>query len=329
MKRIAVLGSGSWGTAIVKILSNNCPKINWWVREPEIIESLREFGHNAAYLSSVEFNKEKLNVSDNIEEVINNSDVLVFVIPSAFLHRALENLSPDIFDGKQIVSAIKGIVPEHNDIVAEYFETFFNMSYNDFVVVSGPSHAEEIALEKLTYLTVASQNPELAKEVSGLFSCRYVHTSLSDDIFGTEYSAVMKNVIAIANGMCISLGYGDNFQAALIANGLQEIKRFVDAVHPIQRDVSASVYLGDLMVTCYSQFSRNRTFGAMIGKGYSVKFAQFEMKMVAEGYYAVKCLWELNKRYKVDMPITTAVYNVLYEGHSVAEEIQLLSQRIS
>jgi glycerol-3-phosphate dehydrogenase (NAD(P)+) len=329
MKRIAVIGSGSWATAIVKILGNNCPEISWWIREPEIIENIREFGHNPVYLSSVDFDTEKLNLSDNITEVIQNSDVLIFVIPSAFLHDAIKDLPPDIFKDKQIVSAIKGIVPEHNDIVADYFKTFFNISYNDFVVVSGPSHAEEIALEKLTYLTVASQNTELAKEIAGLFSCRYVRTSISDDIFGTEYSAVLKNIIAIANGICISLGYGDNFQAALIANALQEIKRFVDAVHPIQRDISDSVYLGDLMVTAYSQFSRNRTFGAMIGKGYSVKFAQFEMKMVAEGYYAVKCVWEINKKYNVDMPITNAVYNILYEGHSAAKEIQTLSQRIS
>lgn len=329
MKRIAVIGSGSWGTAIVKILSNNCPGINWWIREPEIIENIKNYGNNPVYLSSVNFEVGQLFLSGNISEVIEKSNLLIFVIPSAFLHGVIGHIDPDVFKGKKIISAIKGIVPEHNDIVADYFGSTFEISYNDFVVVSGPSHAEEIALEKLTYLTVASQNNDLAKEVAALFSCRYVRTSVSDDIFGTEYSAVLKNVIAIANGICISLGYGDNFQAALIANALQEIKRFVDAVHPIQRDISDSVYLGDLMVTAYSQFSRNRTFGAMIGKGYSVKFAQLEMKMVAEGYYAVKCVYEINKKYNVDMPITNAVYHILYEGKQAAPEIKALSERLS
>lgn len=325
----AVIGSGSWGTAIVKILSNNLKNINWWIREEEIIENIKEFGHNPTFLSSVQFEKERLFLSSNIREIISSSDYLVFAIPSAFLKSALEGISSADLKGKIIISAIKGIVSGHNVIVGDYFNREFEIPYHNFVVVSGPSHAEEIALEKLTYLTVASQNESLAANLAKLFNCRYIRTSVSDDIFGTEYSSVIKNIIAIANGICIGLGYGDNFQAVLISNAIQEIKSFVDAVHPINRDIKSSVYLGDLMVTAYSQFSRNRTFGNMIGKGYSVKFAQLEMKMIAEGYYASRCIWDINKKYNVYMPITEAVYKILYEGKSPAKEISLLAEKLS
>lgn len=327
--RVAVFGSGSWGTAIVKILSNNTKRINWWIREDEIIENIRNYHHNHLYLSSVELTPENLELSNDIREVVAASDILIFAIPAAFLNESLNGLAPDDFKNKLIVSAIKGIVPEYNVIIADYFMNRFNVSYNNFAVVSGPSHAEEIALEKLTYLTAASQNNELGEKLAQLFRCRYVMTSVSDDIFGTEYSSVLKNIIAIANGICIGLGYGDNFQAVLISNAIQEIKRFVDVVHPIDRDIKSSVYLGDLMVTAYSQFSRNRNFGNMIGKGYSVKFAMLEMKMIAEGYYAVKCIWEINKKYNVHMPITEAVYNILYKGNSPAGEIHVLTQKLS
>ena len=327
--RVAVIGSGSWGTAIVKILSSNVSQINWWIREDEIIENLKNYKRNPIYLSSVEFNPEKLFLSNDIKEIISNSDYLVFAIPSAFLSDSLKDITIDDMKGKTIISAIKGIVPAHNKIIAEFFNQDFKIPFSNIVVASGPSHAEEIALEKLTYLTVASQNQALAEDVSTLFKNRYLRTSVSDDIFGTEYSSVIKNIIAIANGICIGLGYGDNFQAVLISNAIQEIKRFVDAVHPIDRDIKSSVYLGDLMVTAYSQFSRNRTFGNMIGKGYSVKFAQLEMKMIAEGYYATKCVWEINKNYNVYMPITEAVYNNLYEGKSPTREIYLLTEKLS
>jgi glycerol-3-phosphate dehydrogenase (NAD(P)+) len=327
--KVGVIGSGSWGTAIIKILFNNLDHINWWIREDEIIDNIKNYHHNPVYLSSVEFAPEKLFLSSDINEIIKRSDYLIFAVPAAFLFNALNGITPEDLIGKTIISAIKGIVPEHNNIIADFFNSEYKISYQDFVVVSGPSHAEEIALEKLTYLTVASQNPIKAEEVANLFKCRYIRTSVSDDIFGTEYSSVLKNIIAIANGICIGLGYGDNFQAVLISNAIQEIKRFVDTVHPIDRDIKSSVYLGDLMVTAYSQFSRNRTFGNMIGKGYSVKFAQLEMKMIAEGYFAAKCIWEINKKYNVYMPITEAVYNILYEKKSPSNEIYLLTEKLS
>lgn len=329
MGKTAIIGSGSWGTALVKILSENNGPVIWWIREPEIIENIREFGHNLLYLSSVALNNDKLILYDNLAETVRSADTFIFAVPSAFLHASMSDISPEQLSGKTVVSAIKGIIPEYNMIIGDYFNSQFNVPYSKFVVISGPSHAEEIALEKLTYLTVAGQDTQLAGTIASALNCRYLRTSVSDDIFGTEYSAVLKNVVAIANGICIALGYGDNFQATLISNAIQEIKRFVDAVHPIERDIKDSVYLGDLLVTAYSQFSRNRTFGTMIGKGYSVKFAQLEMKMIAEGYYAAKCIWEINKKHNVYMPITNAVYNILYKNHSPALEIHLLTEKIS
>ncbi|MDD5569616.1 MAG: NAD(P)H-dependent glycerol-3-phosphate dehydrogenase [Bacteroidales bacterium] len=327
--KIAVIGSGSWATAIVKILLENNDSINWWVREPEIVDNIKKFHHNPLFLSSVEINSEKVNISTDLKKIITGSTHLIFVVPAAFLAVSLKDLPEEIFKNKKIISAIKGIVPEHNLIIGDFFNKIYGVSFQDFAVISGPSHAEEIALEKLTYLTASSQNTGLAGEISEFFNCRYLKTTLSDDIYGTEYSAVLKNIISVAVGVCKGLGYGDNFQAVLISNGLQEIKRFIDEVHPIDRDLSSSVYLGDLIVTTYSQFSRNRTFGTMLGSGYSVKSAQLEMKMIAEGYYATKSIKEINKTYKVEMPITEAVYNILYENIAPAVEMKLLADRLS
>ena len=326
--RVAVIGSGSWGTAIVKILSSNVSQINWWIREDEIIENLKNYKRNPIYLSSVEFNPEKLFLSNDIKEIISNSDYLVFAIPSAFLSDSLKDITIDDMKGKTIISAIKGIVPAHNKIIAEFFNQDFKIPFSNIVVASGPSHAEEIALEKLTYLTFASQNPKMAAYMASIFSCRYVKTSTSDDIYGTEYAAVLKNIYAIAVGISKGLGYGDNFVAVLISNAIQEMEKFIEKVHPINRNLYNSVYLGDLMVTAYSQFSRNRTFGNMIGTGYSVKSAQLEMKMIAEGYYATKGIKEINKQHGVDLPIFDAVYNILYENISPYMEIKLLSDKL-
>lgn len=250
-------------------------------------------------------------------------------MPAAFLKQALEGITPEDFAGKKIISAIKGIVPDENQIIGEFLNQHYNISFDNFLVISGPCHAEEVALEKLSYLTIASSDIELATEFAGMINTRYIKTNVSDDIYGTEYGAVLKNVYAIAGGICHGVGYGDNFQAVLISNAIRELERFVDTVHPIDRDIKESAYLGDLMVTAYSQFSRNRTFGNMIGKGYTVKSAQLEMNMVAEGYYAVNCLHEVNKNYHVHMPICDAVYNILYQKHSPAIEMKHLAEHLS
>jgi len=327
--KIAVIGGGSWATAIVKMLCNNVNTLHWWIRHAETVEHIKNFKHNPNYLTSVEFDTQKLILSSSIKEIVSQVDILIMAVPSAFLKDALKEITPDDLKNKIIFSAIKGIVPEHNLIVGEFFTNEYNVPVNNIGVITGPCHAEEVAMEKLSYLTIASQNNETAAFVASQLSCRYIKTTVSDDIYGTEYSAVLKNVFAIANGICHGLGYGDNFQAVLISNAIQEIKRFVDAVHPIDRDIKSSAYLGDLMVTAYSQFSRNRTFGNMIGKGCSVKSAQMEMNMIAEGYYGVKCIYEINKLHNVDMPITTAVYHILYEKIAPIIEMKLLTDKLS
>ncbi len=328
-KQIAVIGGGSWATAITKMLCNNSPKTHWWLRNPATIEYIKKHKHNPNYLTSVEFDTKKLELNENLKEIISETNIIIMAVPSAFLKTALSEITSEDLKNKQIISAIKGIVPEHNLIVGEFFNKEYKIPINNIGVITGPCHAEEVAMEKLSYLTVASQNTSLAEFVASQLNCRYIKTTVSDDIYGTEYSAVLKNVFAIASGICHSLGYGDNFQAVLIANAIQEIKRFVDSVHPIDRDIKSSAYLGDLLVTAYSQFSRNRTFGGMIGKGYSVKSAQLEMNMVAEGYYGAKCIYEINKSYGVNMPITNAVYNILYEKAIPAIEITILCDRLS
>ncbi len=327
--KIGIIGGGSWATAIVKMLCNNVSSISWWVRNKETADFMNKFHHNPNYLSSVNIEADKVIITNDLKKVVNDSDLIIMAVPAAFLKQSLAGIEKNALAGKIIFSAIKGIVPEHNLIVGEFFNTEYGVDFNSIGVISGPCHAEEVALEKLSYLTIASQNTAIAETLASLLACRYIKTSVSDDIYGTEYAAVLKNVIAIASGVFHGLGYGDNFQAVLISNAIQEIEKFVAAVHPINRDIKSSAYLGDLLVTAYSQFSRNRTFGNMIGKGYSVKSAQMEMNMVAEGYYAVKCIKDINKTYKVDMPIIDAIYNVLYEKISPVVEMKLLSDMLS
>lgn len=328
-KSVTVIGSGSWATALVKLLSNKCDKIYWHWRKEEDIDFVKKFGHNPKYLSSVELDLDKIQLSTNLEEVLSQSSTVILSVPSAFCHATIGDLAPSHFKNKIVFSAIKGIIPEHNLIVGEYLNRHFEIPFDNIGVITGPCHAEEVAMEKLSYLTLACNNTDNAESLAELLRCRYMKVSCSDDIYGTEYSAVLKNVIAVAGGICHGLGYGDNFLAVLVSNAIQEIERFVQAVHPINRDINSSAYLGDLLVTAYSQFSRNRMFGTMLGKGYSVKMAQLEMNMIAEGYYAVKCIHEINKTYQVHMPIVNAVYNVVYEKIAPAVEMKLLSDQLS
>jgi glycerol-3-phosphate dehydrogenase (NAD(P)+) len=324
---IAVLGGGSWATAIVKMLSNNTAQLGWWLRNEETVAYVKKHKHNPKYLSSVEFDTNRINVSSDIKGLISWADYVVLAIPSAFLKEALSDCH-DLFKDKVVFSAIKGIVPEDNAIVGDFMHNSFNVPYESIGVITGPCHAE-VALERLSYLTIASQDLEKAQVIADHLSCRYIKTTVSEDIYGTEYSAVLKNVVALAAGICHGVGYGDNFQAVLISNAIREMKAFVDAVHPIDRDIKESAYLGDLLVTAYSQFSRNRTFGNMIGKGYSVKSAQLEMNMIAEGYYATQCVKEINKKYGVEMPIMEAVYNILYEKISPRVEMTILADKLN
>lgn len=325
--RIGIVGGGSWATAIAKMLIQNNGRVNWFMRNIESIKAFKALGHNPRYLCGVEFDMEAISFSDSLDKVVRDSDVVVFAVPSAFLKSVVGRLNVPL-KNKIVVSAIKGLIPDDNLIIGEFFHKEYEVPFEQIVIISGPCHAEEIAMERLSYLTFSSRDLKVARLASQLFECFYVKTCISDDIYGTEYGAVLKNVFAIAAGICHGLRYGDNFQAVLVANAIQEMERFVDAVHPIQRDIKNSAYLGDLLVTAYSQFSRNRTFGTMIGKGYSVKSAQLEMLMVAEGYYGVKGIHEINEKYHVHMPITNAVYNILYEHISPMVEIRLLTEEL-
>ncbi|MBE9599251.1 NAD(P)H-dependent glycerol-3-phosphate dehydrogenase [Pedobacter sp. MC2016-24] len=329
--KVAMIGGGSWATAIIKMLSDNIAEkeIYWWMRNADAITHLQKYKHNPNYLSSVEIRMPEKNISDDLSEIIRQADYIILNVPAAFLKATLNGLTPEQLKGKKIISAIKGIVPDENQIIGEFLHEKYGVLLSDILVIGGPCHAEEVALEKLSYLTIASVDLEAAKRFSGLLQTRYIKTNVSDDIFGTEYAAVLKNIYAVASGICHGLGYGDNFQAVLISNAIREISRFVDAVHPISRDIKEPAYLGDLLVTAYSQFSRNRTFGNMIGKGYTVKSAQLEMNMVAEGYYAASCMHVINKKYKVDMPISRAVYAILYEKHSPHIEMRLLTEQLN
>ncbi len=325
--RVGIIGSGSWATAVAKILMNNVLELNWYFRNPKHIKKFRKHGHNPNYLTGVDFEVDNVHFYSDIDQIAEESDILILAIPSAFLKDTLQELTVPLKD-KFMVSAVKGLIPDENMIIGTFLNKFYDVPIEQVGVISGPCHAEEVALERLSYLTIACQDLKKARAFASLLNCGYIKTTISDDIYGTEFSAVLKNIMAVASGICHGMGYGDNFQAVLMSNGIQEIKRFVDTVHPITRDIKSSAYLGDLLVTGYSQFSRNRTFGTMIGKGYSVKSAQMEMLMIAEGYYAVKSIKEINEKYKVNMPITDAVYNILYERISPSIEIRLLTENL-
>ena len=324
-KKIAVIGGGSWATAIVKMLANNVDELFWWMRNEDAVQHIKETQHNPRYLSGARIDTEVVEVSSDLKMICENADVIILAVPSAFLHNTLAAIDIDLRK-KIFFSDVKGIIPEYNQIVGEYIQEHYKVPLNNIGVITGPCHAEEVALERLSYLTVACEDSSVAEFMAKQLRCRYIKATISDDIYGTEYSAVLKNVVAVAAGIAHGLGYGDNFQSVLISNAIREIKRFVDTVHPITRDIKDSAYLGDLLVTSYSKFSRNRTFGTYIGQGYSVKAAQMDMNMIAEGYYAVKCIKEINKEFGVNMPITDSVYRMVYEKMSPRLEFKLLSE---
>ena len=325
--KFAVIGGGSWATAIAKMLCENQSEIAWYMRNIYAIEHLKHQRHNPNYLSSVEFDIKKLKLTNDINEAVAYADYVIFAIPSAFLSGELENLTESLKD-KVIFSAIKGIVPETSLIVGEHFHTKYDIPYEDIGVITGPCHAEEVALERLSYLTIACGDVKKAKIMAKNLSGNYIKAKTSDDIIGTEYAAMLKNIYAIAAGIAHGLGYGDNFQSVLMSNGIREMKKFIRKVHKMKRNINNSAYLGDLLVTGYSVFSRNRMFGNMIGKGYTVKSAQMEMSMVAEGYYAAKSAYKLNQEYGAKTPIIDAVYEILYEGKDAKKVFAKLTDKL-
>lgn len=325
--KFAVIGGGSWATAIAKMLCVNLTEIAWYMRNEAAIENIQTLKHNPNYLTSVEFNTNKLKLTSDINEAVSYADYIIFAIPSAFLSKELEKLTVSLKD-KVIFSAIKGIVPETSLIVGEHFNKVYDIPFENIGVITGPCHAEEVALERLSYLTIACGDASKARIVAKCLSGNFIKAKISDDIIGTEYAAMLKNIYAIAAGIAHGLGYGDNFQSVLMSNGIREMKKFIRKVHKMKRNINNSAYLGDLLVTGYSVFSRNRMFGNMIGKGYTVKSAQMEMSMVAEGYYAAKSAWELNQNYGAKTPIIDAVYEILYEGKNAKNVFKKLTDKL-
>ena len=322
--KIAIIGGGSWATAIAKIVIGKTDHIGWYIRRDDSIENFRRMGHNPNYLTSVRFNVDNIFFSSDLNKIVEAYDTLVFVIPSPYLKNHLKKLKTRLRD-KFIITAIKGLVADDNLACSEFFHNVYDVPISGLACIGGPSHAEEVALERLSYLTVGCSDQDKAQAFADVIASEYIKTKTSSDVLGIEYSSVLKNVYAIAAGICSGLKYGDNFQAVLMANAVQEMSRFLSAIYPLERNVYDSVYLGDLLVTGYSNFSRNRTFGTMIGKGYSVKSAQIEMEMIAEGFFGTKCMKEKNRHMHVNMPILDAVYNILYERISPQIEIKLLT----
>jgi glycerol-3-phosphate dehydrogenase (NAD(P)+) len=327
-----ILGSGSWGTALAKILTDNGNSINWWNRSEAAIEKFKVRHHNPQYLPSARFDVNLLQLSTNAKEVIEKSDVIIIAVPSAFVTEVLNPLDKNIFEEKKIVSAVKGILPEQNLLLNDYLKAEFNVALENYFAVLGPCHAEEVAAEKLSYLTFSGIDETVTTAIATNFKTTYLNTIINKDIYGVQYAAVLKNIYAVGAGIAHGLDYGDNFLSVLIANSADEMAGFLRKAGIMNAEVgyidhskqklqahnnyAASVYLGDLLVTCYSLHSRNRSFGNMIGKGYSVKAAQLEMSMVAEGYNASKCMYTINKKIMAEMPIADAIYKILWENET-------------
>jgi glycerol-3-phosphate dehydrogenase (NAD(P)+) len=330
MPSIAVIGAGSWATAIVKILNEGPLNIKWWMRSDEQVNHIQQFSHNPRYLSDIQLDMNKVKPSSNLAEVIASSEMIILALPAAFVHQTLSLLPVDAWREKIIFSAIKGMIPERHEIISDYLLSATGIRPHQVGIIAGPCHSEEVALERQSYLTVSAVDEELALRMAHMLNCRYIHThTILNDVQGIEYATVMKNIISLAVGITRGMNYGDNFQAVLVSNAMQEMKRFLDAAVPnAHRDLNESAYLGDLLVTAYSQFSRNRIFGQMIGKGYTVKSAQLEMNMIAEGFYAVHSLNEVNKTLGVDLPVCDFVHRILYEGGSPSREIRVLEAKL-
>jgi glycerol-3-phosphate dehydrogenase (NAD(P)+) len=321
----AILGGGSWATAIAKILTERQNRLVWWMRDEEQVQHIKHFLHNPRYIQSVEFDLQFIHPTSDVYEALQGADKIIVATPSAFIHEILKDVS---LRDKKVISAVKGIIPQTNEIPADYFHRNFGVQLKDFAVICGPCHAEEVAQERLSYLTIAGEDNQLIEKLADDMTCRYIKCSTTNDVIGAELSAILKNIYALCGGICHGLGYGDNFLSVLVSNAIQEIERFVNAVYPVTRDVKLSAYLGDLLVTAYSPHSRNRTFGNMVGKGYSVPAIRQEMNMIAEGYYAAGCINALNQKYGVNLPIAETVYGILYDHKPAKAEMEKLAQKL-
>jgi glycerol-3-phosphate dehydrogenase (NAD(P)+) len=341
--KIGVIGSGSWATALVKILTDNQHEVNWWIRNSQSIESIKRRRHNPHYLPSAYFDVSLLHLFNDVKEVVERSDLLVLAVPSAYIQNVLEQLPKEALLNKKILSAIKGLIPGPDVLLNDYLKKQFHLPLENYFAVLGPCHAEEVAAEKLSYLTFSGIDADATQQMTALFQTSYINTIINTDILGVQYAAVLKNIYALGAGIAHGLEYGDNFLSVYIANSADEMAGFLrrlGALHMVvgeheQKDVSgkrkdinyaASVYLGDLLVTCYSLYSRNRTFGAMIGKGYTVQSAQLEMNMVAEGYYASKCIYNINKKIGAEIPMAETIYKILWERMNAEKGFEMIEE---
>lgn len=325
--RVAVIGNGSWATAQILLLTQNINKVRWFIRDEKMIDHIKRCKKNPRYLQAATLNTDRIIMSNNINLLISDADIIIIAVPSAFCKKILAEITCDI-SSKFIVSTTKGIIPDEHLTLSEYMNEQFNVPFANICIVSGPCHAEEIALQRLSYLTFAGKKEKAAETIAKLYKTSFVRSVISTDIYGTEYAAILKNIYAIGVGICLGLGYGDNFISVFIANAHREMKRFLNESYQSKRNTSRSSYLGDLLVTCYSAFSRNRTFGMLIGKGYTSEQAFAEMKMIAEGYYAARGIHEINKRLNISMPIAQAVYKILYRKASPVKQIELVIKEL-
>jgi glycerol-3-phosphate dehydrogenase (NAD(P)+) len=326
---LCIVGAGSWATALCKIFSDAGMEVCWWFHREEDAIQFRETGHNPRYLSDVDFTGRNIKAEFRLEKAIESADMVLIAVPSAYVAQVLKDLPPGIFQGKKLITSVKGILPEQLMLVTDFLITEFKVGNEQIAVIGGPCHAEEVALEKQSYLTVASVNPELAELLKGKMQSRFISVKVSPDPEGVEWAAVLKNVYAIACGVCHGQGFGDNFQAVLVSNAMQEMQLFLDSHLPGRRNTLESAYLGDLLVTAYSIFSRNRTFGNMVGRGYSVRAAQVELGMVAEGFYAIKALHKMREKLQLHLPIAEAMYSVMHENAPVKTSIAVLRKILS
>jgi glycerol-3-phosphate dehydrogenase (NAD(P)+) len=322
-----MIGYGSWATALVYTLHSNRQNVWWHIRNQEVLESIQTEGRNAKYLSDIDFDREYINATDDINEVVRNSDIIIIAAPSAYLKDFLKDLTEPL-DDKFILSATKGIIPDDYKTITEFFRDTYNLSYDHLGLISGPSHAEEVSRNKLSYLTVATTDEENGKTIGSRFATSSLQIRYSDDIYGIEYAGILKNIYALAGGLAAGLGYGDNFRAVLTAAGAQEMTRFINESYPFERNTMQSAYLGDLLVTSYSTFSRNRRLGQLIGHGNTVKSALNEMTMIAEGYFAAECIKHINERHNIHMPIADMVYDVLYRRANPRRRMKELTTQL-
>lgn len=325
---VAVLGSGSWATALVKVFTDAKTHVHWYIRDPKEANTIRRFRKNPRYLSTAKLKTRRITIHSDINEIVQASEWIVLAIPSAFLGATLDQIQIPL-KNKFIVSGVKGMLPESKCIVGEHFHKHYDLSWEQFIAIAGPSHAEEVALERLSYLTLACTEKKNAEHLKNLMQTSYIHTKISKDVVGVEYAATLKNIYALAVGIAHGLNFGDNFQSVLISNSIREINRFLKKVSHSKRNINQTAYLGDLLVTAYSVFSRNRRFGNMIGRGYTVKGAKLEMSMVAEGYYATQSVFEQASKMEINMPILTTVYRILYQQKSPKKSFKKLTGQLN